>query len=68
MVKAQRKKSQIIVREAIQGRLMQAIESPRQLQEVMVDFWYNHFNIYAQKGLTIYGLVIMNARLFVLLC
>ena len=30
---------------------MQAIESPRQLQEVMVDFWYNHFNVYAQKGL-----------------
>jgi len=51
MVKEQRKKSQIIVREAIQARLMLAIESPRQLQEIMVDFWYNHFNVYDQKGL-----------------
>jgi len=51
LVKEQRKKAQIIVREAIQARLMLAIESPRQLQEVMVDFWYNHFNVYAQKGL-----------------
>jgi uncharacterized protein (DUF1800 family) len=32
-------------------RLAQAIESPRQLQEVMVDFWFNHFNIVAGKGL-----------------
>ena len=35
----------------MKAHLMQAIESPRQLQEVMVDFWYNHFNVYAQKGL-----------------
>jgi len=49
--KQRRKKAQIILQEAIQARLMQAIESPRQLQEVMVDFWYNHFNVYAQKGL-----------------
>jgi Protein of unknown function (DUF1800) len=32
-------------------RLIPAIESPRQLQEVMVDFWFNHFNIVAGKGL-----------------
>lgn len=51
LVKAQRKKAQIIVQEAMQGRLMQAIESPRQLQELLVDFWYNHFNVFAQKGL-----------------
>jgi uncharacterized protein (DUF1800 family) len=51
MVKAQRKKAQIILYEAIQSRLMRAVESPRQLQEVMVDFWYNHFNVFAQKGL-----------------
>jgi len=51
MVKAQRKKARIILQEAMAARLMQAIESPRQLEEVMVDFWYNHFNVYAQKGL-----------------
>jgi uncharacterized protein (DUF1800 family) len=35
--------------EAAQARLLRAIESPRQLQEVMTDFWYNHFNVYQQK-------------------
>ncbi len=30
---------------------MPAIESPRQLEEVMVDFWFNHFNVVAGKGL-----------------
>src|SRR5580704_6400566 len=32
-------------------RLMPAIYSPRQLEEVMVDFWFNHFNVVAGKGL-----------------
>jgi uncharacterized protein (DUF1800 family) len=32
-------------------RLIPAIESPRQLEEVMVDFWFNHFNVVAGKGL-----------------
>jgi uncharacterized protein (DUF1800 family) len=27
-----------------------AVASERQLQEVMTDFWENHFNIFAQKG------------------
>jgi uncharacterized protein (DUF1800 family) len=33
------------------ARLLRAIDSPRQLEEVMVDFWFNHFNVYAGKGL-----------------
>ncbi len=37
--------------QAVQARLWRAVESPRQLQEVMVDFWYNHFNVFAAKGL-----------------
>jgi uncharacterized protein (DUF1800 family) len=37
--------------EAVQARLLRATESDRQLQEVMVDFWYNHFNVFAGKGL-----------------
>jgi uncharacterized protein (DUF1800 family) len=32
------------------AKLMRAILSPRQLQEVMTDFWYNHFNIFYNKG------------------
>jgi uncharacterized protein (DUF1800 family) len=48
--RAARQRARIIVREAAMARLMRAIDSPRQLQEVMVDFWFNHFNIFAQKS------------------
>ena len=30
--------------------LLRAVYSPRQLEEVMVRFWMNHFNIFAGKG------------------
>src|SRR4051812_22809332 len=30
--------------------LARAVTSERQLNEVMVNFWENHFNVYAQKG------------------
>ena len=42
---------QRITLDAGEARLLNAIESPRQLQEVMVDFWFNHFNVFAGKGL-----------------
>ncbi len=32
-------------------RIVRATESERQLNEVMTDFWLNHFNVFAQKGL-----------------
>ena len=32
------------------ARLIRAVYSRRQLYEVMVDFWSNHFNIFAGKG------------------
>jgi len=32
------------------ARVTRAVASDRQLEEVMVDFWFNHFNVYAQKG------------------
>jgi uncharacterized protein (DUF1800 family) len=40
-----------IAREAAEARMLRAIDSPRQLEEVMVDFWYNHFNVFAGKGI-----------------
>jgi uncharacterized protein (DUF1800 family) len=37
----------------LQGaKLTRAVVSERQLQEVMVDFWFNHFNVYVQKQAT----------------
>lgn len=50
-IKAARVRARIIAQQAVQARLLRAIESPRQLEEVMVDFWFNHFNVYAGKGL-----------------
>jgi uncharacterized protein (DUF1800 family) len=40
-----------IVDQTAEARLLRAIESPRQLEEVMVDFWFNHFNVFSGKGL-----------------
>jgi uncharacterized protein (DUF1800 family) len=37
--------------EAAQARLLRAIGSPRQLEEVMVDFWFDHFNVHDAKGI-----------------
>jgi uncharacterized protein (DUF1800 family) len=33
-----------------QAKLVRAVDSNRQLQEVLVDFWSNHFNIDMKKG------------------
>jgi uncharacterized protein (DUF1800 family) len=33
-----------------QAKLVRAVDSQRQLQEVLVDFWGNHFNIDMKKG------------------
>lgn len=38
-----------IVKEAMGARFLRAIDSPRQLQDVMVDFWFNHFNVFRFK-------------------
>ncbi len=49
--KAARQRSRVILQEAVEGRLIRAIYGPRQLQEVMTAFWFNHFNVFAGKGL-----------------
>jgi uncharacterized protein (DUF1800 family) len=38
-----------IVNELSEAKILRAILSERQLQEVMTDFWFNHFNIYIGK-------------------
>ena len=32
------------------AKVIRAVMSERQLEEVMVDFWFNHFNVFAGKG------------------
>ena len=41
---------QRITTELQAARILRAVYSERQLQEVMVDFWTNHFNVFANKG------------------
>lgn len=49
-ITAARKRAKQVEEEVINARLLRATTSPRQLEEVMVDFWYNHFNVYIGKG------------------
>lgn len=42
---------QTITQQTAEARIARAIDSPRQLEEVLVDFWYNHFNVFSGKGL-----------------
>ena len=41
---------QKVVAELQAGKVVRAAFAERQLEEVMVDFWFNHFNVYARKG------------------
>jgi uncharacterized protein (DUF1800 family) len=36
--------------ELSEAKLLRAVYSDRQLEEVMTDFWYNHFNVFINKG------------------
>ncbi len=38
--------------ELAQQKILRAAYSERQLEEVLVDFWFNHFNVFAGKGPT----------------
>ncbi len=44
------KPRQTPVIELQQAKILRAVYSERQLQEVLTDFWFNHFNVFAQKG------------------
>jgi len=44
------KKPQRVVEELAMAKVTRAIYSERQLQQIMDDFWFNHFNIFAGKG------------------
>jgi uncharacterized protein (DUF1800 family) len=39
-----------VIGELAQAKILCAVYSERQLYEVMVDFWANHFNVFAAKG------------------
>ncbi len=39
----------VIIMELAEAKMIRAVHSERQLQEVMTDFWFNHFNVNAAK-------------------
>jgi uncharacterized protein (DUF1800 family) len=41
---------QAVLGELAEAKLLRAIYSDRQLEEVMSDFWFNHFNVFNGKG------------------
>lgn len=49
MQEAMRGPARIVI-ELSQAKLLRATYSERQLQEVMTDFWFNHFNVFVGKG------------------
>ena len=42
--------AQVVGSELLQAKILRATYSSRQLQEVMTDFWFNHFNVFIGKG------------------
>jgi uncharacterized protein (DUF1800 family) len=41
---------QNVMNELMNAKILRAAESERQLEEVLVDFWFNHFNVFVGKG------------------
>jgi len=41
----------VVTGELAQAKVLRAVYSERQLDEVMTDFWINHFNVFVDKGL-----------------
>jgi uncharacterized protein (DUF1800 family) len=55
--------------ELMQGKILRAAYSDRQLEEVMTDFWFNHFNVFINKGadrylITAYERDVIRPRVF----
>ena len=41
---------QRVIQELQAGKVLRAVYAERQLDEIMADFWFNHFNVFARKG------------------
>jgi uncharacterized protein (DUF1800 family) len=46
------RKQRTVLMELSEQKILRAAYSERQLEEVMTDFWFNHFNVFAGKGPT----------------
>ena len=46
------RKERAVLAELAEQKILRAAYSERQLEAVMTDFWFNHFNVFAGKGAT----------------
>jgi uncharacterized protein (DUF1800 family) len=42
--------AQVVARDLQESKILRAVYSNRQLDEVLADFWFNHFNVFMDKG------------------
>jgi len=45
-----RNPERVVIGELMQAKLLRSVYSERQFDEVMTDFWFNHFNVFINKG------------------
>jgi uncharacterized protein (DUF1800 family) len=50
-----RQPQNVLMADLREGKLYRVLLSNRQLEEVLVDFWFNHFNVYEAKNLNVGG-------------
>jgi uncharacterized protein (DUF1800 family) len=48
-----RQPQQVVLSDLREGKLYRAIYSNRQLEEVLADFWFNHFNVFEAKNVQV---------------
>jgi uncharacterized protein (DUF1800 family) len=44
----------VVTSDLCEAKILRAVYSEHQLQELLVDFWFNHFNVYMDKGVDRY--------------
>ena len=42
--------AQVVARDLTEAKILRAVYSSHQLEEVLDDFWFNHFNVFLDKG------------------
>lgn len=47
---AQTAPQQLLAHDLYEQKMYRAVYSNRQLEEILTDFWFNHFNVYLDKG------------------
>jgi uncharacterized protein (DUF1800 family) len=55
LVAADPRAAAVVVEELVNGKIVRAVHAKNQLQEVLADFWFNHFNVFVNDGFDRYA-------------